>query len=275
MITVECDFCHSQFQKQRKILGISIKRGQQHLFCNQKCLHLFKSTKKEYLCSECQKPIFKSNSEINKSKNLFCSQTCSGKFNNRIRYKNHVYKNNKKEKIITKKIPKLLKLKHSRNCEQCNREIFRTDYQLSKSKNKLTFCSRSCRMTYQNLNNAKKYGCRKSKAETFLSNLIKFDFPNLVFTENDRTILPSKLEIDIFIKSKNLAIELNGPVHYFPIYGQERLDKCKNKDIQKQIEISQLGLNLLILDISRLNSKKKTEQFLIEYYQSTIKPILT
>lgn len=115
----------------------------------------------------------------------------------------------------------------------------------------------------------------KSKPEIFLSNLIRSTFPELLFTENDRTILPSKLELDIYIPSMKLAIELNGPIHYFPIYGQEKLERCQNKDILKQKEIVDARLNLLVIDISRLNSKKKSEKFLTDYFESTIKPLLT
>lgn len=180
---------------------------------------------------------------------------------------------NKKCKVKIEKI-KTKKIKCICYCERCKKEILRSKTDLIKNKNGLVFCSKSCRMTHQNLNNTKKYSCRKSKAETYLLNLIKNDFPTLYITENDRTILPSKLEIDLFIKDFNLAIELNGPVHYFPIYGEDRLRKCKNKDLLKQEEIHNLGLSLIVIDISRLSSKKKTKEFLFEYYQSTIKPIL-
>ncbi len=242
LITVECDYCHKSFQKERKIIGRNINRGSKHLFCNPKCL------------SEFRKIAPKKQNNILKVKF--------------IRNKNF------KVKVIQPFISKTVKYKY--NCVQCKKEILRTEYELSKKKNKngLVFCSRSCRMTHQNLNNPKKYSCRKSKAEIYLFELIKRDFPNLIVLENDRTILKSKLEIDLFIPEFKLAIELNGPVHYLPIYGEDRLKKCQNRDLLKQQEIHQIGLALIAIDISRLNSKKKTQQFLDEYYISHIKPIL-
>ena len=150
----------------------------------------------------------------------------------------------------------------------------KSDLSPKKNKNGFVFCSRSCRMTYQNLNNHKTYGCRRSRAEETLCNIIKSDFPNLTILENTRTILPSKLEIDIYIKERNLAIELNGPVHYFPIYGDKKLNRCQNNDTIKKQEMYKLNISLITMDISRLCSKKKTNQFLTEYYQSTIKPTL-
>jgi hypothetical protein len=104
--------------------------------------------------------------------------------------------------------------------------------------------------------------------------MIKQDFPALDLIPNDRSFLSSGLEIDIRIPKAKLAIELNGPVHYLPIYGDDRLAKVKSKDAYKLIEIHERGLNLLVLDISRLNSKKRQRVFLERYYQSDIKPLL-
>lgn len=270
LVTVECDFCHKHFQKLRKTIGINLKRGSKHLFCNGKCLAGFhhKQSSVSCQCLRCG-GIFERNRGNIKSSKTFCSLKCSSEYNSKLRIK--------KGKPV--KIPRV---RHTQitcicTCGQCNKEINRSRNDLSKSHNKngLIFCSRSCRMTHQNLNNPKKYGCRKSKAETYLCNLIRTDFPNLTLTENDRTILKSKLEIDIFIKEFKLAIELNGPVHYFPIYGEDRLKKCQNRDLLKQQEICNLGLAMIIIDISRLNSKKRTEQFLNEYYASHIKPLIS
>jgi endogenous inhibitor of DNA gyrase (YacG/DUF329 family) len=270
LITVECDYCHQSFHKTSKVLGINIKRGTEHLFCNRTCLNKFtnQNTKRTiHQCKLCGNDVIRRESQVVDSGNVFCSHKCSATHSNQVRYKDHNYKIK-----ITK--PKVFKPKLPYNCEQCNKEVLRSEYQISKNKNGFVFCSRSCRMTHQNLNNKKKYGCRKSKAEIYLSNLIKDKFPNIILSENDRSILPSKLEIDIAIPERKLAIELNGPVHYFPIYGENRLKTCQNKDILKQQEIVQLGWSLLAIDVSRLNSKKKTEQFLVEYFESVISPLL-
>jgi hypothetical protein len=160
------------------------------------------------------------------------------------------------------------------NCSYCKKEILKYKNEIKKSKHGILFCSKTCRMTYYNYNSKKTYGCRRSKAETFLNQLIKQSFPDLLVEENIRTILPSKLEIDIFIPQLKLAIELNGPIHYFPIFGQDRLKKCQNRDILKQEEINKLGLNLIVINISEITSKKKSEKFLTEYFYSIIEPII-
>jgi hypothetical protein len=48
-----------------------------------------------------------------------------------------------------------------------------------------------------------------------------------------------------------------------------------NNDIIKQKEISDQKINLLVIDISQLHSTKKTKEFLNNYFQSTIKPIIS
>lgn len=271
IITIECDNCHNPIYRQRKFVISHFKRARNNVFCNHKCQNEFRHRISliKCICSNCNKEFErnKGNVNINNSKKTFCSLKCSGAFKTK----------NKKPKNLTNKIKKIKpNTKIKCNCKQCNKEIYRTPYSISTKKNKngFIFCSRSCRMTYQNLNNPKKYSCRKSKAEIYLYNLIKQDFPNLIVTENNRTILKSKLEIDLFIPELKLAIELNGPVHYLPIYGEDRLKKCQNRDLIKQQEIHNLGLALIAIDISRLNSKKKTHQFLDEYYISHIKPII-
>lgn len=89
---------------------------------------------------------------------------------------------------------------------------------------------------------------------------------------NNRKIL-NGLEIDILIPSIRLAIELNGPAHYFPIYGDKQLGKTINKDIIKQIETQRLGYRLFILDISTLKNKDR-DDFLKKNFQEKIKPII-
>jgi hypothetical protein len=135
------------------------------------------------------------------------------------------------------------------------------------------FCSRSCIAKYYH-KYRKITTHNRSKAELRIVELIHKDFPNLGIEENIRTLLPSGYEVDILIREKNLAIELNGPVHYFPIYGAESLNKTKNRDIIKQVEIQQLGINLFVLDISMLNSTKKHQTILDKMYYDNIKPLL-
>jgi len=107
-----------------------------------------------------------------------------------------------------------------------------------------------------------------------LSGLIRRDFPSLKMIQNDRALLPSGLEIDIVIPHLKLAIELNGPVHYFPLFGDEKLSKIRSADILKQVEIQAAGYSLLVIDISAYGYFKKAKAMLSEYYVTHIQPLL-
>jgi hypothetical protein len=108
-----------------------------------------------------------------------------------------------------------------------------------------------------------------------LSGLISRDFPSLKIIQNDRALLPSGLEVDIIIPRLKLAIELNGPVHYFPLFGDEKLAKIRAADILKQVEIQAAGYGLLVIDISAYGYFKKAKAMLNEYYVSHIRPLLS
>lgn len=180
--------------------------------------------------------------------------------------------NNQETIVYVEKRPRIKKQLIEKECSLCKTKIFRTETDVKNSKSQTFFCKKSCKTKYAN-----QYQIThkpKSRAETILCNLIKEYFPNLLVQENARNILPSKLEIDIFIPSLKLAIELNGPIHYIPMYGQEKLDKVKYKDFLKQSEINQLGLNLIVIDISHLNSRQSTDSFIKEYFDKYIFPIL-
>lgn len=134
------------------------------------------------------------------------------------------------------------------------------------------FCSRSCSTKYNN--RLKKLGVtRRSKAEDYFCSLIQKDFPNLKILQNSRDFLPSNLEIDILIPEYKLAIELNGPIHYLPIYGDSKLKKVQMADKQKQVEIQNMEYKLLIIDISNVGYFRKVKLMLDEYYLRQVKPI--
>jgi endogenous inhibitor of DNA gyrase (YacG/DUF329 family) len=153
-------------------------------------------------------------------------------------------------------------------CKLCGKDVIRTKCRTTKHKN--IFCSCSCRAKYYI---DQRTGYRRSKSEIFICNLIKNDFPHIVPLENRKDLLPCGYEIDIFISECQLAIELNGPCHYFNIYGDETLKKVQSRDAIKQAEIQQAGYKSIVLNINIAN-KKKLNNFLIEQYTSNIKPIL-
>lgn len=156
-------------------------------------------------------------------------------------------------------------------CAECNIEIKKQKSKIKNNKN--NFCSKSCSAKFQNKN--KTLGkSKKSKAESYLADLIRKDFKELLITENVRDILPSKLEIDIYISQIRLAIEINGPLHYYPIYGKEKLKTIKDKDKKKKSDVQRINCQLLIFNISKIKYWKETEEFLQRKYLKVIKPLI-
>ena len=98
------------------------------------------------------------------------------------------------------------------------------------------YCTGSCRSTNLKLSTyAHKAGGRsRSKVELFLEEKLPKDFPNVDFIFNDKQTIGS--ELDIYMPQLKIAIELNGIIHYEPIYGESTLIRTQNNDKKKMEE---------------------------------------
>ena len=101
--------------------------------------------------------------------------------------------------------------------------------------------------------------------------IIKKDFPNLNIIENDRKTL-NGLELDLYIPDKNLGIELNGPCHYIPIFGENELSKTQSKDVIKKETMQKLKIHFFQINI--MGAGKKLPEILTRAYDEQIKPLL-
>lgn len=135
-------------------------------------------------------------------------------------------------------------------CAECQQPVTRHLSQMKKSKSNQMFCNSSCFGIYNNKN--KKHGTRRSKLENFLADEIRKQFPDLYFVCNDRTLIG--YELDFWFPELKLAIELNGIVHYEPIYGNEKLERIQFNDKQKGILCLQNNTELCVIDTSSVNS---------------------
>lgn len=117
-----------------------------------------------------------------------------------------------------------------KNCEVCGKSIYRSKREIKKNNNNIFFCSASCKGIHWNKN--KDFGTNRSKIENWIEENIKlrYDF-DIIF--NDRSILESGYEIDIYIPHLKLGFELNGVFHYEPIFGDDKLKITQQKDILK------------------------------------------
>lgn len=160
--------------------------------------------------------------------------------------------------------------KISGNCTLCNKPIIRHKRKFETCKFG-RFCSLSCSAKYCNPVKTVTHG---SKAEKYLYELICNTYPQFNIINNCRTLLSTGYEVDILIEDVKLAIELNGPTHFFPIYGSHLLEKTILHDQSKAQELPLLGYTLLVIDISRYLTLNKTKPYLMDILNTKIIPFI-
>lgn len=83
----------------------------------------------------------------------------------------------------------------------------------------------------------------------------------------EQTLVNTKLQIDLFVPSINLAIEVDGPSHFDPVWGEDALKKTQTYDNKKQGLILGKGMNLVrikqTMDFSRSRSSIMLDKLLI------------
>lgn len=136
----------------------------------------------------------------------------------------------------------------------------------------LNFCSNSCSTTYGNLH--KKHGSTRSKSEAYLEEMLRRALPSCDIESNVRDLIPSRLECDLVIRDKGIVIEVNGPTHYFPIYGKDKFEKIANRDIVKQKELCEAGFTLVVIDVSKYKYWKTTKPYLDKEFHEKILPLI-
>lgn len=139
--------------------------------------------------------------------------------------------------------------RHTVVCAQCNKPKHMLDGQLrqhANHKSKHHFCSLRCSGLYGAAH--KTTGSQRSKLEIWLEERLLFLYPQLYIRFNDRVAIQS--ELDIHIPSLNLAFELNGPVHYEPIFGQDKLARTQQRDRHKMHACTDHGIDLCVIDVS-------------------------
>jgi len=200
-LLLECEFCHEKFMAKKKEITYVLKHH--------------------------------NDKRKTKTNMKFCSRKCHIKFQT------------KKEKL---------------NCLNCNKSFFRALTYIKKSKSKNYFCSKSCSATYNNLH--KKYGVRRSKLEKWLEQQLNELYSNLEILYNDKSTINS--ELDIYIPSLKLAIEINGIFHYEPIFGESKLQQIQNNDQRKHQACYEQGIEILWIDTSSLKyfKSKNAQKYL-------------
>lgn len=143
-------------------------------------------------------------------------------------------------------------------CAHCGKTIYKTLREYSKSSNH--FCNSSCAASYNNMH--KKSGCRRSKLEVYIETRLKDEYPEMEILFNDKSIIDS--ELDIYIPSLRIGFELNGIIHYKPIYGVEKYDRVVSNDEAKKRLCESNEIALHVIDTS--GQKRFNEHTSIKYF---------
>lgn len=72
-----------------------------------------------------------------------------------------------------------------------------------------------------------------SKTERHLKNSLTQRGYNVIFHKTD-LVFGTNLEVDLFLPELKIAIEIDGPGHFLPIWGEEKLRKQQSADTVKQ-----------------------------------------
>ena len=109
------------------------------------------------------------------------------------------------------------------------------------------------RLSSQAIRKASKEG---SKLEKFLFELLTRQGYRVEY-HKEHLLLNEKLHIDLFLPESSIAIEIDGPSHFEPIWGQEALERTQKSDRQKSGLILNSGLVLVRIK----NTKGISEKF--------------
>ena len=116
----------------------------------------------------------------------------------------------------------------------------------------------------------RKAGKEGSKLEKFvLERLTETGYT--VDFHNKKLIPNEKLEIDLYIPKLKTIIEIDGPSHFFPIWGEEKLQKQIKADLQKSGRILSRGYAIIRVKVTckiNLTNKEKLISDIIQILKS-------
>jgi hypothetical protein len=81
-VIVQCDHCGKNTSKANNAVSVARKHGNK-MFCSRKCFDKHRSNKINCVCKNCGEQFIRDKSQVEKSKNTFCSQSCAAIFNNK------------------------------------------------------------------------------------------------------------------------------------------------------------------------------------------------
>lgn len=106
-------------------------------------------------------------------------------------------------------------------------------------------------------------GQNGSKTEKYLNHRLRDSGYSIVFHKTN--LVPhSKLEVDLFVPELRTAIEIDGPAHFIPIWGEEKLQKQQAADLVKQGILMDNGYAIIrVRQLDKKMSVTKLEQIFV------------
>lgn len=111
-----------------------------------------------------------------------------------------------------------------------------------------------------------------SKTERYLQDKLTEDGYTVEFHKTGM-VLGSQLEIDLFLPEVKTAIEIDGPSHFRPIWGEEKMQKQQNADTTKQGLILGHGFTILRIRQYDKNISITRLNFLLQCVREQLKEI--
>lgn len=99
-----------------------------------------------------------------------------------------------------------------------------------------------------------------SKLEKFLLRQL-LDGGYVVEFHKEQILSNTKLQIDLFLPTMNIAIEVDGPSHFLPVWGQDALDRNQKYDKKKTGLI--IGKGLSLIRIKQLHDYSKSRAMIV------------
>jgi hypothetical protein len=97
-----------------------------------------------------------------------------------------------------------------------------------------------------------------SKLEKYLMDKLLADGHKVEF-HKEQTLLNTKLQIDLFLPTFNIAIEVDGPSHFEPVWGDDSLNRNKKYDAKKEGLIIGKGWKLIRIKQTKDFSKSRAD----------------
>lgn len=106
-----------------------------------------------------------------------------------------------------------------------------------------------------------------SKLEKYLLDRLLHDSYKVDF-HKEQTLSNTKLQIDLFLPALNIAIEVDGPSHFEPVWGDDSLKRNKKYDSKKEGLIIGKGWHLIRIKQKKDFSKSRADVIYLELIQA-------